>query len=84
MITIRNSEIVSNIRNGEATVEMIEKYLMENHPITDIVRSLAEYLKDDSGYKPIIISQQQFEKHFRLTGIRSDGSQETRGRKPNM
>lgn len=65
------------------TKEEIVDFLLKNYSITQIVEELAEFIMNYSQPTPkIVISQEDFDAHFRIRGTREDGEKENRGRKP--
>lgn len=85
MLTIKDPSLQRLIREGNATVEMVSAYIMNNYPIKDIVDSLAEKYITEVAKQPIVITEEQLAQHFRIVGQRvtEDGEiiKETRGRK---
>lgn len=75
--------VVSQIRSGEMTEEELKHQLMLNYSIADIVETGAHLLMVTymNSTPKISISQEEFESHFRIIGVKSDGSIERRGRK---
>ena len=64
------------------SLEQLADYLLKTYPVYEIALSLAETINYEAP-KPITISQEEFERHFRIRGTRDvDGNmvKETRGR----
>lgn len=83
MINIRQSAIMQ-VRNGEATVEELANYLLDNYTVKQIALSLAELLVDTPDISPITVTEQEMNKikaMFKVRGRREDGTEERRGRK---
>lgn len=70
-------QIYKQYKDGEISVKQVADYLLRTYPVTDIALALAETL--DFDFKPITISQEEFNLHFRIKGIRADGTPENRG-----
>lgn len=63
------------------SLDEASKYLTNNYPVTQIAEALADFLLSDSKTaKPIIITQEEFEAHFRIKGFTVDNAVERRGR----
>lgn len=63
------------------SLDEASKYLTNNYPVTQIAEALADFLLSDSRVaKPIIITQEEFEAHFRIKGFTAEGASEKRGR----
>lgn len=73
-------EIMRKYKEGYMTKEDLADYLLKTFPAKDIALSLVNTL--DYDYKPIAISLEDFNNHFRIKGTKLDGSPESRGRKP--
>lgn len=81
--------LIRDIKDGAASSADLERYLIENHSISDIIKSFVELLlENDTNRQPISISAEEFSmitSLFRVRGIRvsDDGkiTSETRGRK---
>lgn len=50
-------------------------------PISAIVDGYAQLLYESERMEPIKITREQFERMFRIVGVREDGEPERRGRK---
>lgn len=63
------------------SIDEAAAYLMNNYPVTQISEALADLLLSDfQPVKPIVLTQEEFDAHFRLRGISSDNQLERRGR----
>jgi hypothetical protein len=63
------------------SLDQAAQYLVNNYPVTQIAEALADYfLSDSTQVKPITISQEEFDAHFRIRGITADNQVERRGR----
>ena len=66
-------------KTGEMTHEQLANYLLRTYPVMEIALSLAETINYESP-KPITITMEEFEQHFRIRGVRPNGDKELRGR----
>ena len=71
--------IYKQYKDGEISVKQVADYLLRTYPVTEIALALAETL--DIDIKPITITQEEFNLHFRIRGIKPDGTPENRGRR---
>lgn len=71
--------VYKQAKTGEITLEQLADYLMRNFPAYEIALSLAETINFEV-YKPITITQEEFNQHFRIRGIKPNGEEERRGR----
>lgn len=78
MITI-DRQIYRQAKSGEMSKEQLANYLLKTFPVYEIALALAETL--DIDYKPIAITQEEFNLHFRIRGIKPDGTPENRGKR---
>lgn len=81
MITVDRT-IAKQFLNGELSTKQFADYLLRTFPVTEIALALAENFEYEQDMKPIVISQDEFNAHFRIRGTRTDGETERRGRKP--
>lgn len=72
-------QIYRQYKDGEISAKEVADYLLRTFPVTEIALALAETL--DFDFKPITITQEEFNLHFRIRGIKADGSIENRGRR---
>lgn len=71
--------IYRQAKTGEMTHEELANYLLRTYPVYEIALSLAETIEYEAP-KPITITREEFEQHFKIRGVRSDGEKELRGR----
>ena len=73
----------AQVRRGEITRTELQAIVMSN-PVGDIVTTCVELLIRFSFDRTpkIVITEEDFNNHFRLVGRSEDGGIETRGRKP--
>lgn len=72
-------QIYRQYKDGEISTKEVADYLLRTYPVTEIALALAETMGFD--FKPITITQEEFNLHFRIRGIKPDGSPENRGRR---
>lgn len=72
-------ETYRKAKTGEMSLEALADYLMKHYPVYEIALSLAETINYEAP-KPITITEEEFRTHFRIRGVRADGSSELRGR----
>lgn len=80
MALLIDRDIMRRYKEGYMTKEDLADYLLKTFPAKDIALSLVNTL--DYDYKPIAISLEDFNNHFRIKGTKSTGEEERRGRKP--
>lgn len=73
--------IYKQYKDGEISVKQVADYLLRTYPVTDIALALAETLEFEAEYKPIAVTQEEFSRHFRIIGVKPDGTPENRGRR---
>ena len=76
MITIDRQKY-KEYKEGIISKKQFAEYLYTTFPASEIAMALVECMEVD--LKPITITQEEFNTHFRIKGIRPDGSPETRG-----
>lgn len=71
----------AQIRRGELTRTELESIVM-SYPMGDIITTCVELLiKDSFATTPkIVLTQREFNSHFRIIGMKDDGTTEKRGR----
>ena len=79
MIRIDRS-ILADVKAGRMSIEQLGNYLLRNFPASEIALALAETIQYEEP-KPITITKEEFEQHFRIRGVKPDGTIESRGRK---
>lgn len=79
MISI-DREIYKRYKTGQMTLDQLTEYLIRNFSIYDIAHSLAETI-DYEEPKPIVLTKEEFSRHFRIIGVKPDGTPENRGRR---
>lgn len=73
-------ETYKRYKTGQMTLDKLTEYLIRNFSIYDIAHSLAETI-DYEEPKPIVLTKEEFSRHFRIRGIKENGEIELRGRK---
>lgn len=76
MITI-DAKLKKEIKDGDIT--RLTAYLMKTYPVFDIAESLADALMNSTAPAKITLSIEDFLTHFKLRGIKEDGTIENRG-----
>ncbi len=82
MIKIEGN-VIKSFKTGIMSLEEFATYLTYNFPAYQMALTIGEILRDEP-VKPIAISQEEFDAHFRIKGTRFvEGNmiEETRGRK---
>lgn len=72
-----DKQIFRLYKDGEISAKDVADYLLKTFPVTEIALALAETL--DFDFKPITITQEEFSRHFRIRGVKPDGTPEYRG-----
>ena len=72
-------QLCRQYKDGEISTKEVADYLLRTYPVTEIALALAETL--DLEYKPITITQEEFNLHFRIRSIKADGTTENRGKR---
>lgn len=72
-------QVYKQAKEGTLSIDQLVDYLLKNYPVYEIALSLAETIQYEP-VKPIAISREEFEAHFRIRGVKSDGTEENRGR----
>lgn len=73
--------VLKRMRGTRMSVEEVKEYLVNNYPVTQIAEALAELLFEaPEEFKPVVISQEDFDRHFRIRGVTADNRAEKRGR----
>ena len=74
--------IYRQAKSGEMTKEELANYLLKTFPVYEIALALAETINYEEP-KPIPITQEEFSRHFRIIGVKPDGTPENRGKRKN-
>jgi thioredoxin-related protein len=74
--------VYAEAKSGNMSLEKLADYLLKNYPVYEIALSLAETINYEEP-KPIVITKEEFAKHFRIRGVRDNGEAELRGRPKN-
>ena len=76
--------IASAVRTGQAEKRELVQDLLRNNNVMELAERLAEYVITYEEPKPIVVSQDEYERIvglFKIRGYRTDGSIENRGKK---
>ncbi len=79
-----NRNTLTQLKHGEMTEQDLRHFIIENYPMGEIISTCAYLLiKYSFNTQPtkITITQDEFDSHFRIVGLKEDGTKETRGRK---
>lgn len=82
-MVITDSELLKQIRAGIANPVELERWLINNVPVSQMAHELADFILENRANKPIVLTQEEFEAHFRIRGYRfveGRWEKETRGR----
>lgn len=86
-------QLLKQITDGENPQRELEKHLLNNYPINEIIKAFAELLittEQTINKQPIVVTQEEYNtimSLFKIRGIRTlDGVEirENRGRKPKI
>lgn len=92
MITIPK-QLLKQITEGENPQRELEKHLLNNYPINEIIQAFAELLittEQTINRQPIVVSQEEYDlitSLFKIRGVKTVNGvicEETRGRKPKL
>lgn len=68
-------------RKQEMSNEEFTMFLLNNYPAGQLAELVTDLLNEQpEELKPIVISQEEFEQHFKIRGITADNKIEKRGR----
>lgn len=79
---IPDAELTKQLKAGICNPKELSRYLLNNYPATQLAEALAEELIENTSSKPIVLTREQFETHFRVQGWKFVDGQwqpETRG-----
>ena len=62
--------LLKDLKAGIVNQAELEKWLITNVPVPQLVHELAELLMQEQVNKPIVITKEQFATHFRVQGYR--------------
>ena len=80
-MNIADQSISKRLKEGAITTEELAKYLLDNYPTPVLAMELAECLIEHQEQKPIILSMEEFQAHFRVRGTKwVDGQMVPEGR----
>ena len=87
MLNITDQTVLKDLRAGILKQPELSKFLLTHYPVTQLADALADYMLESQVTKPIPISEEVFNAHFRIIGYRLENGvllKETRGRKSNQ
>lgn len=80
-MNITDQSISKRLKEGAISTDELAKYLLDNYPTPVLAMELAECLLDNQAQKPIILSMEEFQSHFRVRGTKwVDGQMVPEGR----
>lgn len=85
-MTINEPELVKQLKAGICNKVELARYLLNNYSAPMLADALAEELIKGQSIKPVVMTVEEFQAHFRLRGYRfQDGNliKEGRGRYSN-
>lgn len=71
------------VRTGQFTKEELIKDLLRNNSVYELADRLADYLIAYEDVKPIVVTQEEYDRItslFKIRGLRLDGTPENRGK----
>lgn len=80
-MNINDATIAKRLKEGVLPAEELAKYLIDNYPTPVLAMELAESLIEAQASRPIILSMEEFQAHFRIKGTKwVDGQMVPEGR----
>ena len=65
-----DNEIIRSLRAGTIDEGRLSRYLLENFTAVQMANELANMLITEQARKPVVVTKEQFEQHFRIQGYR--------------
>lgn len=85
MIQITDLQLKKEMKDGVAAPSDITKYLLKNYSSWEIAEALGEILATNAiAPTRITISAEDFLAHFKVRGVKLDGTKEGRGNKMDV
>lgn len=81
---ILDKALASAVRTGQADKRELVADLLRNNNVMELAEKLAEYVIAYEEPKPIVVSQEEYDRIvalFKIRGYRTDGTIENRGKK---
>lgn len=75
---------VSAVRTGQMDKRELVNELLRNNTVMELAEKLAEYIVTYDEPRPIVVSQEEYDRIvalFKIRGLRPDGTVENRGKK---
>ena len=80
-MNINDATIAKRLREGIIPTEELAKYLIDNYTTPVLANELAECLIELQSNKPLLITMEEFQAHFRIKGTKwVDGQMVPEGR----
>ena len=79
---IEDPTLLKDLKAGVCNPAELGRYLLNHYPATVLANELAEAIIEQQTTKPIVLTKEAFESHFRIQGWRFEEGQwfpETRG-----
>ena len=76
--------LVSAVKTGQMERRELVQDLLRNNNVIELAEKLADYVIAYDEPKPIVVSQEEYDRIvslFKIRGLRADGTKENRGRK---
>ena len=76
--------LVSAVKTGQMDKRELVQDLLRNNNVMELAEKLAEYVIAYDEPKPIVVSQEEYDRItalFKIRGFRTDGTVENRGKK---
>lgn len=76
--------LASAVKSGQMDKRELVNDLLRNNNVIELAEKLAEYVIAYEEPKPIVVSQEEYDRItslFKIRGLRQDGSIENRGKK---
>jgi hypothetical protein len=76
--------LASAVRSGQMDKKQLVNDLLRNNNVLELAEKLADYVITYDEPRPIVVSQEEYDRIvalFKIRGLRQDGTVETRGKK---
>ena len=67
---ITDPTLAKDLKAGVCNPKELSRYLLNNYPATQLAEALAQELIESHVAKPIVLTEQEFNSHFRIRGLR--------------
>ena len=69
-MNITDNNIAKRLKEGLIPAEELAKYLLDTYPTPVLAKELAECLIGQQASKPMLITMEEFQAHFRVKGTK--------------